>query len=303
MKYSRIGLIGSASGLGAPVRETEKGPVVVKERGIISILEEGGVTAYWAGMLHYNDGKPRTDIGLGEASVPYIIPQLKSLGLTVKEVMKKGEFPCVIGGDHVMAAGTFSAVVDILEAKNDFGLIWIDAHMDSHTHETSLSNAYHGMPLAALLGHGDSRLTDLFFKGQKLSSENLVLIGIRSYEAAEKTLLDELGVKVIYVDEVKKRGFESVLKEAIDSVSKNTKAFGVSFDLDVFEPEFAPGVGTPEINGLDPKEVLPYLHWIRDHEKYSVLELVEFNPDRDKDDLTALLVEDLLMELLPRIGD
>ena len=299
-KQRRTGLVGSASGWGAQVRETAQGPLIMQERNLASNLNKHHISSYWATILHPNATVDDLDIPPGEQTLPFIIPHLEKLSNEIQNLMKGEEFPCALGGDHVMGVGTFSGAIKHLDAQENFGLIWVDAHMDAHTPKTSPSNAYHGMPLASLLGYGEPQLANLSQKGAKIRPQDLALIGIRSFEAEEEELLKRLNVKVFYCEDVLARGFESVIQEALAHVSKHTKAFGVSIDLDAFDPKHAPGVGSPEAGGLIPKDVLPYLHYVRDHPRFAALEVTEFNPERDEGDLTATLIEDILKEILPR---
>lgn len=208
----------------------------------------------------------------------------------VKHELENKHFPIVIGGDHSIAIGTWSA----LASQGSCGLMWIDAHMDSHTVETSPSKAYHGMPLACLMGYGEPSLTDL---GARLKPENIVLIGVRSWEEGEAKLLESLGVRIFKMPEIRRIGMAEVIEEALVIVNAGTASFGVSIDLDAFDPSEAPGVGTPEPNGLREKYVLPELSRIANHPNFKALELTEYNPHFDQDNKTALLLIKLMQTL------
>ncbi|NCP61713.1 MAG: arginase [Alphaproteobacteria bacterium] len=299
-KQRRTGLVGSASGWGAQIRETAKGPSAMQERNLTNKLNNHHISSYWTTILHPNATADELDIPPGEQTLPLIIPHLEKLSEAIQNVMRDKEFPCAIGGDHVMGVGTFSGAIKHLDAQENFGLIWVDAHMDSHIPETSPSNAYHGMPVASLLGYGEPQLANLTQEGAKIRPQDLALIGIRSFEPEEEELLQRLNVKIFYSDDVLARGFETVIQEAIVHVSRHTKAFGVSIDLDAFDPKHAPGVGSPEADGLIPEKTLPYLHYVRNHPHFAALEITEFNPERDEENLTATLIEDILKEILPR---
>lgn len=292
-------LIGSASGWGAQLRSTEKGAEFMKKSQLLASLTNKEIEAFWSDVVLPTKRAFELDLPSGPKTLPYIIPQLESLAKRVDQAINNKQFPTAIGGDHVMAVGTFSGAIKALDARENFGLIWIDAHMDAHTPATSPSYAYHGMPVASLLGHGEEALVNLYGPGPKIRPQDLVLIGIRSFESGELHFLRESGVKVYYCPEVLSRGFEGIIQEAIAHVSKNTKAFGVSIDLDAFDPKYAPGVGSAEPHGLIPQDVLPHLHHVRSNSKFSALEITEFNPDLDHDNLTADLIKNLLQELLP----
>lgn len=292
-------LIGSASGWGAQVRATEKGPEYLRSSTLLEGLADHHIDAFWADIIYPEKKASELLLPNGLETLKFIVPQLEKLAGRVDQSIRDHNFPTCIGGDHVMAVGTFSGAVKGLDAQENFGLIWVDAHMDSHTPQTSPSQAYHGMPVAALLGHGEEKLVNLHGTGAKIRPSDLVMIGIRSFEDGELNLLKRLGVKVYYCPEVLNRGFEAVIQEAIAQVTQNTKAFGISIDLDAFDPKYAPGVGSPSHEGLNPAEVLPHLHYVRNHGKFAAMEITEFNPDQDRDNLTETLVKSLLKELLP----
>jgi arginase len=292
---NRIALIGSASGLGASNHATEKGPDYLKQNGLTEMLQDHHFDTYWSEIL-----RPMT-IDQGETVLPQLVPQLEQLSKIVRDTIFAHEFPVVIGGDHAMAVGNISGVVEAYNAQQNFGLIWVDAHMDAHTPQTSHSHNYHGMPVAALLGFGDPKLTDLIFPGPKIKPEHLVLIGPRSFEREEEQLLKDLRVKIFYGEDVAKRGMQSIFQEAIAIVNKDTQGFGVSIDLDAFDPTEAPGVGTPSPHGIQVNDFLPFVRSIREHPQFKFLEIAEFNPDLDRDRKTEKIIQNLLLQLLPRM--
>jgi arginase len=294
-----IAFIGAASGWGAQIRGTEKGPEMVQSSGILSSLKSFWI---WKEILYPSESAVASDLPPGPLTLPYIEDLCRRLSLSVEQVLDDHQFPVIIGGDHIIAAGTWAGVVHQLRAKQEFGLIWIDAHMDAHTMKTTPSKAYHGMPLAALLGFGEPSIVNILEKGPILNSHHVCLIGVRSFEEGEATLLKSLGVRIYLMQEVEERGFKSVLQEALHLVKKGTKGFGLSIDLDAFDPQEAPAVGTPEPHGLKAKEVLPTFSTIQDDPSFIALEIVEYNPDRDKDSKTLLLMRDLILKLAPKKG-
>lgn len=175
-----------------------------------------------------------------------------NLATLTKNSIVENRFPIVVGGDHSCAIGTWSGICSAyLDDGQDIGLIWLDAHMDAHTFEDSHSKNIHGMPVAVLLGEGESKFTQILKHQPKIKPENIILIGIRSYEAEEEMRLQRLGVKVYYTEEVNSRGFSAVFNEAWNNLCKKVDKVGLSIDLDGFDPKFAPGVGTPEENGIN----------------------------------------------------
>ncbi len=293
-----IAFIGFASGWGAQLRETEKGPKSLQTSEILSALPFSWT---WKETFFPSQSAQEINLPPGPLTRPYIEELCKKTGLSVINTLQNKQFPVVIGGDHTVAVGTWSGATHQLKAKEEFGLIWIDAHMDAHTMQTTPSQAYHGMPLAILLGFGDPSLVNLLEKGPHLNPRHVCLIGVRSYEEGEATLLQRLGVRIYFMEEVKERGFKTVFEEALDTVKKRTKGFGLSIDLDAFDPQEAPGVGSPVPQGLKIKDVLPSLSIVQNDRAFKALEIVEYNPDRDKDGKTLFLVRDLLLNLLPKM--
>ena len=293
----QVTFIGFASGWGAQVRETEKGPESLRASNLLSSLS---MRWAWKETLFPLKTSQEVELPPGLRTLPYIQDICHRTALSVEDVLKKDQFPVVIGGDHVSAVGTWTGVTHHFRTKEKFGLIWIDAHMDAHTMETTPSKAFHGMPLAALLGHGESSLVNLLGKGPALSPEHVCLIGVRSYESGEAALLKRLGVRIYLIEEVEDRGFDVVFQEALQHVKKETEGFGLSIDLDAFDPSEAPGVGTPEPQGLRSQDVLPSLFLVKKDPSFKALEIVEYNPDRDKDGKTLYLMRDLLLNLLPK---
>lgn len=218
----------------------------------------------------------------------------------VSDILKKRQRLCVLGGDHTSAIGTWSGVYDAMHTKGDLGLIWIDAHMDSHTPETTESGRLHGMPLAVLLGHGSDILTNLLHDAPKIHPQNLCLVGVRSFEKGEADLLKKNNVKVFLMDEVKARGLAAVMQEAVNHVTKKTIGFGISLDLDSIDPIEAPGVDVPEPGGLHALELIECLEALSQHEKLITTEIVEFDPSKDKNKLTENLILKLIRAIYAR---
>jgi len=198
--------------------------------------------------------------------------------------------PCVIGGDHSCAGGTWTGVARTVPGA--LGLVWIDAHMDSHTPATSHTGRLHGMPLAWLLGQDDDPLYGL--GAGVLEPKHVCLVGVRSYEPEEDERLRRLGVRVIFMDEVRSRGIDAVLDEALDIATAGTRGFGVSIDLDVVTPEEAPNVGTPVAGGVTSAELARALQEVAGRPALAAIELVEYSPRLDRDGLTGRVAIDLL---------
>lgn len=292
-----VNLIGAAQGWGAGHHETQIGPPTLKKLGLANALQVIDPLIDWRCMVNPDIQTPTSGHLHFSERLKLVARFSENLAQEVK-ACEKTAFPVVLGGDHSVAIGTWSGLICALQAQSKFGLIWIDAHMDAHTQDTTPSGNIHGMPLAALLGHGVSELVDVCEKGPKLHPSHVVLIGVRSFEPEEAELLDKLNVKVFYMVDVKKRGFESIFHEALEHVSRGTKGFGVTIDIDAFDPTFAPGTGTQEPGGILPRDVMPCLAQIKDNPEFKALEIVEFDPSRDEDNKSAKLIQDLISSIL-----
>jgi arginase len=292
-----IELIAAEIGEGAQEIGCKQGPQALRSRGLAQSLSRDGHVAVW-GQTVTSDETLACNGKL--AVVESFSPDLAS---AVLSAMGRQHFPLILGGDHSSAIGTWSAVAQAHHDRGDIGLIWIDAHLDSHTPDTSESQAPHGMPLAALLGHGSERLISLFGWTGKIKPQNVVVIGARSYEAGEAALLQSVGVRVMDVAEVKVRGMVACMAEAIRMVSAGTIGYGVTFDVDAIDPQDAPGVGSPVDDGIRVNQALAGLSLIADDERLLAFELVEYNPELDDAQrTTATVCERLITAALTSAG-
>ena len=198
----------------------------------------------------------------------------------------------VIGGDHSCALGTWGGVMNGLQQPGKFGLIWLDAHMDAHTFATSPSGNIHGMPLAALLGRADQRLAAMYPGSGFVKPENLILIGVRSYEHQEYDLLKQAGVEIVFAEQIDR--LADVLIKAIDKLSRSCELIGISIDLDFIDPGDAPGVETPAPGGIKAVELLEALSLINRHPLICGLEISEFNPENDSENKTLQLMKAMI---------
>src|SRR5437762_9760679 len=267
-------LIGAALGLGASDPRCSRGPHQLLAGGLLAHLSAQGADVLWRVTLQPQLRRARSRDG----AIVYFGARLAS---DVNAVVGAGEFPFVLGGDHSCAIGTWSGAAKALSARGPLGLVWIDAHMDSHTPSTSPSGMRHGMPLAALLGHGaDPELA----RGSQgpLAPQHLCLVGVRSYESEEAALLAELGVKIFPMTEIEERGIDAVRDDAVRIVSTGTAGYGISIDLDAPEPSDAPGVGTPVEGGIPAGGLIAALRNFSADHSLLALEVVEYNPCLDR---------------------
>jgi arginase len=221
------------------------------------------------------------------------------LASAVADSLRHGRVPCVLGGDHSCAGGTWAGVARTLHGA--LGLVWTDAHMDSHTPGTSHTGRLHGMPLAWLLGQDDDPLYGL--SAGVLNPEQVALVGVRSFEPEEAARLRRLGVRVFHIEEVHARGLDAVFADAVAIATAGTEGFGISVDLDVVTPEEAPGVGTPVAGGIRGGELAQAIAGIGGRRDLLAVELVEYAPRLDPDGRSARVAIETLVAALCGPGE
>lgn len=294
----KVDLIGVALGWGAQHHEVAQGPAALQAIELEKIFQHKTSPIAWREVIHPFLRYPAAKELDYLERLAQIVQCDVRLAEVIQAVHRAAHFPIVVGGDHTIAVGTWSGTIAACQAQQRFGLLWIDAHMDSHTPLTTPSHAIHGMPLAALLGHGEPDLVDLCIPGAKLNPRHVVLMGVRNFESGEAALLKQLKVRVYHMEEIKDRGFSEVFEEALAIVTTQTKGFGMSIDLDGFDPYFAPGTGSPIPGGLSVEPVLQALSKIKDHELFKALEIAEFDPSLDQGNKTLGVVRDLIEAIL-----
>lgn len=225
--------------------------------------------------------------------LPAIRQSCRQLAHKVKQI-RHNHFPVVIGGDHSCAIGTWSGMT---LNRPPLGLLWIDAHFDSHTPATSQSQRIHGMPLAVLLGEGDTRL--LSHPHPILNPQYTVVFGVHSFEAGEPELLRRKGVRFYTMDEIRRRGLDRCLSEAWRTVAACPQGFGVSLDLDSIDPKYAPAVSVAEPKGL-PLPLLLASLTRQPKRRLQALEVAEFNPYREHHRRTVKALTTLIVTLTTR---
>jgi len=286
----QVEVIGAAWGLGGADPGCAEAPSVLAPL-ITARLSECGIAVSAGPTLHPS---------LNERRKQFAVSRLcGQLGAAVAGALRHGRLPCVLGGDHSCAGGTWSGVARALHGK--LGLVWIDAHMDAHTPATSHTGRLHGMPLAWLLGEDDDPLYGL--TTGVIDPAHVSIVGVRSFETEEAERLGRLGVRVFMMAEVRSRGLQSVLDEALAIATGGTAGFGISIDLDAITPEEAPGVGTPVAGGLRAGELVAALARIGGRPGLSAVELVEYCPRLDADGCSARVAVDLLAASLCGAGE
>jgi arginase len=227
--------------------------------------------------------------------LPEIARASTAIARKVERIIGLGHFPLVLGGDHSIAVGTVSGIAAFAQTRGQkLGLLWIDAHGDINTPETSPSGNIHGMPLAALLGFGAPELTSVGGSAPKVDPANVALVGIRSLDAGEKKRLKETGVQVHTMSDIDRHGVHRVMKKALAQVTAGTDFVHVSLDLDAVDPSVTPGVGTPVKGGLDYREAHLIMEVIADAGVMTSLEVVEVNPILDECNASAEFAVELV---------
>jgi arginase len=213
----------------------------------------------------------------------------------VSTSLQAGRFPLILGGDHSIALGSIRGAA----RHRKLGVIWIDAHADFNTHETTPSGNIHGMPLAALCGLGDPRLVQLWDEPAPiLDPRNVAVIGARDLDAGEKRLLRETGVTVMAMEQIDRMTMVQAMRKAIERVSRNADGIYLSFDMDSIDPRHAPGVGTPVTGGLTYREAHLACELVAETGKLVGMDLVEVNPILDTQNATAHLAVELAVSAL-----
>jgi arginase len=274
--------------LGSGRRGVDMGPSAIRIGGLAARLTELGFRVLDEGDLAIRNMEA---LPIGQPRARYLKEITRActrLCTRVEQVMKLGHFPLVLGGDHSIAVGTIAGVSAYYRSrKKRLGLLWIDAHGDINTPETSPSGNVHGMPLAAVLGLGPAELSRVGGTHRKVEPDRVALVGLRSVDAGERKHLQELGVNVFTMADIDRFGIHRVMKKALACVTRGTDVVHVSFDLDSVDPSLAPGVGTPVKGGLDYREAHLIMETIADAGIMTSFEIVEVNPILDNRNASA----------------
>jgi arginase len=228
--------------------------------------------------------------------LPQIAATCQRIAASVERTLESGAIPLVLGGDHSVAVGTVSGVSHHYRQKGQsVGLIWLDAHADMNTPESSPSGNVHGMPLACIVGRGPAELTDLFHFNPKVDPAKVVIVGLRDVDQTEKPNVLEYGVHAFTMREIDEHGMRTIMAQAIQLASNGTAGFHLSLDMDFVDPKDAPGVGTPVRGGVTYREAHLAMEMICDSRRMLSMEVVEVNPVIDEVNRTADLAVELIM--------
>ncbi|MBI3943623.1 MAG: arginase [Chloroflexi bacterium] len=297
-----IRLLGIPIDLGQSRRGVDMGPYALRYASLQRNMEALGYLVHDSGNLDVpvveeiigdRDLSPQVKARRHLAAVAAISTEIYQTGAAA---VSAGEIPLFLGGDHSVAIGTIGGV----SAAAEIGLLWIDAHGDFNTPETSPSGNIHGMPLAALLGHGLPELVNVGRPGAKLRPDQVVMIGIRDLDPLEKVALKQSGITVFTMRHVDESGAAQVARDALQALSRFPR-WHVSLDMDVMDPDWAPGVGTPVPGGLSYREAHLIMEILAESGRVASADVVEINPILDERNATAELAVALLASLFGKM--
>lgn len=289
-----IALLGVPLDLGASRRGVEMGPSAVRLAQLATRLESLGHQVTDTGDVAVPT-RETLGFGTGIEYLPTIASVCREVATRTAALIRNGSIPLVLGGDHSVAAGSVAGVSTALAERGErLGLIWLDAHADLNTPQSTLSGNVHGMPVAHLLGHGDPDMARLASPAPAVRPEHTVIIGARDLDQAERSNARDFGVTIYTMRDLDERGLRTILAEAIAKVSQGTAGIHVSLDLDFVDPQEAPGVGTPVRGGATYREAHLAMETLWDTGRVVSMDLVEVNPVLDRFNQTAELAVGLM---------
>jgi arginase len=299
MRKPHIAIIGAPLDLGAGRRGVDMGVSAVRFANLGQRLAELGYKVEDLGNVAAEQPE-RVPAGSGNARyLAHIAHTCARLAECVEAALVRGRLPLVIGGDHSIAVGTVSgAAKHFRRARKRLGLVWVDAHPDMNTPETSPSGNVHGMPLACIVGMGPRKLTHLGGFAPKIDPKNVALLGIRDVDALERPHVKDSGVHAFTMRDIDERGMRSVMEEALEIAGAGTDGLHVSLDMDSVDPEIAPGVGTPVRGGLSYREAHLAMEMIGDCGRMTSMDVVEVNPVFDEANRTAQFAVELVLSAM-----
>jgi arginase len=292
----KVRIIGVPMDLGQSRRGVDMGPSALRVAGLQARLKQLGHQVEDIGNIPV---KQAEEMPVGEKRAKYmaeIAETCKDLAEIVQKSLEEDFVPLVLGGDHSIAAGAVSGVASYFrKEKKQIGYIWLDAHGDMNTPESSPSGNVHGMPLAAVMGYGAPELVDLLGFKPKVEPQNIVLVGVRDLDLQERRLVKKSGVRVFTMRDIDERGMREVMADALKYATDDTDGISVSLDMDFVDPSDAPGVGTPVRGGVTYREAHLAMEMIADSDAMASMEVVEINPVIDEHNRTALLGVELIL--------
>jgi len=295
----QVRLIGFPSDLGAGRRGVDMGPSALRIAGIAAAVEALGHRVSDDGDIPVRGQEVQRIVNPRLKYLPEIVRASRLLAGRVATALHEGAFPIVLGGDHSLGIGSVAGASSYCrDTGKRLGVIWIDAHADMNTPETTPSGNIHGMPLAVAMGFGTQRLVSIAGFGPKVAPEHVALIGVRSVDPGERDLIARLPMLTYPMPEVDKRGIHTVVEEVLDRFRRTVDHVHVSFDLDSVDPSLAPGVGTPVSGGLTFREAHLAMEILAESGMIGSLDVAEVNPILDVRNATALFAVEIVASLL-----
>lgn len=286
--------------LGASRRGVDMGPSAVRYTDLRNRIERLGHDVDDAGNVSvpFREDAAR-GAQRGARFLGAITDVCTDVAQRTRTALADGRIPVVLGGDHALAAGSIAGAAAHLRAKGQrLGAIWVDAHGDVNTPATSRSGNVHGMPLAALLGHGDKAMAGISGAAPALRASDVALVGLRDLDVPERQHIQKWGLSAFTMRSLDEKGTRKVIEEAIHVALRDTAGIWISFDMDVIDPEEAPGVGTAVPGGMTYREAHLAMEMFADTGKLIGLDLVEVNPVLDERNRTAEIACELILSAL-----
>ena len=291
----QIRIIGAPMDLGADRRGVDIGPSAIRYAGLSDRLHQLGYTVHDIGNIVIPQPESQAE---GNPRLKYLDPIVhasEELARIVTTSLQEGEFPLILGGDHSIALGSISGVARI---HKPLGVIWLDAHPDFNTGETSPSGNIHGMILAALAGLGAKQLTNVGGWSPKLDPAHIVIVGARDIDVDERNALRKHSIHVFTMSDIDRNGISDVMRQANAIAGQNDNPIHLSLDMDALDPREAPGVGTPVRGGLSYREAHLAMEMIADTQRLVSMDVVEVNAILDRENATAQLAVELTLSAL-----
>jgi len=291
----QIDIIGVPIDLGADRRGVDMGPSAIRYAHLQPKLEALGYTVEDKGNIEVPIAEMCSITDPKLKYIDCIVPMAKRAAGAVATSLQAGHFPLVLGGDHSLSLGSIRGAARVKK----LGVIWIDAHADFNTDQTTPSGNIHGMPLAALCGLGDGRLTSLWDDpGPVVDPKHVAVIGVRDLDPGERIGLRDAGVMVLGMEQIDRLGMVASLEKAIVRVTHDVDGFYLSFDMDCMDPRHAPGVGTPVPAGLTQREAYVACELAGETNRMIGMDIVEVNPILDIQNQTASLAVEFALSAL-----
>ncbi len=294
-----IHILGVPLDLGSGHRGVDMGPSAIRIAGLGEEIESLGYSISDRGDIASPIAETKSPGDSSKKYIREIASTCKKVHQAVLTSLGAQALPIILGGDHSLAVGSVAATSEFAKRKRKpLGLIWIDAHADMNTPETSPSGNVHGMPLSAILGREPSELTQVGHSLVKIKAAKTVLVGIRNLDSRERQMVQASGVHVFTMKDIDREGITTISEKALDIASTGTAGFHASFDLDVCDPSFAPGVGSPVKGGLNYREAHVLMEMVAESDRLLALDMVELNPILDAQNTTAVFATELVLSAI-----